>query len=74
MLAFAPPLKEVQGKHAITVLILLLLGAVFFIMLFQTVNKYGGKIAPKPGQKGPAAAARARPAGYSDAGQPSIPA
>ena len=77
LLAFAPPLKEVRGKHAITVLILVLLGAVFFIMLFQTVNKYGGKIAPrqeKPGQKGPAAAARARPAGYSDAGQPSIPA
>ena len=69
LLAFAPPLKKIRGRHAITVLILLLLGAGFFFLLFRTVNKYGEKAQPhleKTGQKGPA--------GYPDAGRPLIPA
>ncbi len=77
LLAFAPPLKEIRGRHAITILILLLLGAGFFFLLFRTLNKYGEKAQPrleKLGQKGLTGIARARPAGYSDAGQSLIPA
>ena len=47
LMAFAPPLKEIRGRRAITVLVLLFLGAGFFFMLIQTVNKYGGKMAPR---------------------------
>ncbi len=71
LLAFPPPLKEIRGRHAITVLILLLLGVGFFFLLFQTVNKYGKKAQPhleKLGQKETTSAARARPANYSDEG------
>jgi hypothetical protein len=56
LMAFAPPFKEIRGRHAITILILMLLGTGFFLMLFQTVNKYGGKVQPrieKRGQNGP---------------------
>jgi hypothetical protein len=52
LLAFGPSLKEIRGRHAITVLIVLLLGAVFFFMLFQTVNKFGGKVAPRLERQG----------------------
>jgi hypothetical protein len=47
LMAFAPPIKEFHGRHAIILLILVLLGAGFFYLLFQTVNKYGGKVAPR---------------------------
>jgi uncharacterized integral membrane protein len=53
LMAFGPSVKEIRGKHAITIAILLILGAGFFFLLFQTVNKYGGKVHPrtqKPGQ------------------------
>jgi hypothetical protein len=77
LMAFAPPLKEIRGRHAITILILMLLGTGFFLMLYQTVNKYGGKVQPrieKRQKQGPTGVARAMPAGYSDAGLPFIPA
>lgn len=47
LMAFGPSIKEIRGKHAVTIVILLLLAAVFFILLFQTVNKYGGRVKPR---------------------------
>jgi hypothetical protein len=40
LLAFGPSIKEIRGKHVIAVLILLLLGAGFFVLLFQTLHKH----------------------------------
>jgi DNA-binding HxlR family transcriptional regulator len=51
LMAFAPSIKEIRGKHAITIVILLLLGVGFFSFLFQTVNKYGVKVKPRPERK-----------------------
>ncbi|MCX6569957.1 MAG: hypothetical protein NT006_00790 [Candidatus Aminicenantes bacterium] len=47
LMAFGPSVKEIREKHTITILILLLLSAGFFFLLFQTVNKYGGKVHPR---------------------------
>jgi hypothetical protein len=47
LMAFGPSLKEIRGKHAVTIMILLLLAAGFFVLLFQTVNKYGGRVKPR---------------------------
>ncbi len=52
LMAFGPAVKEIRGRHAITVLILMLLGAGFFFMLFQTLNKFGGKVEPRIGKPG----------------------
>jgi hypothetical protein len=52
LMAFGPSLKEIRGRHAITILIILLLSAVFFFMLFQTVNKYSGKVEPRMEKQG----------------------
>ena len=45
--AFAPSIKEIRGRHAATIVILLLLITVFFALLFRAVNKYGGRIGPR---------------------------
>ncbi len=47
LMAYGPSVKEIRGKHAVTIVILLVLAAGFFILLFQTVNKYGGKVKPR---------------------------
>jgi hypothetical protein len=46
LLAFAPSPKEFRGSHKITILIILLVGAGFFFMLFWTLNRSRGKVAP----------------------------
>ncbi len=77
LMAFAPSPREFRGSHRITVLILLLVGAGFFFMLFRTLNKYGRKVEPpieKLEQKGPYGAVREGPAVAPDAGPPLIPA
>ena len=70
LMAFGPSLREFRGKHAIATAVLLLLGAAFFILLFQTVNKYGGRVKPSPerprstvgqGQAGPRGEPRISP-------------
>ncbi len=65
LMAFAPSPKEFRGNHKIMTLIILLLGAGFFFMLFRTVNRYGRKAEPrieKLEQKGPNGAVREGPA------------
>jgi hypothetical protein len=47
LMAFAPSVKEFRGKQAITALILLLLGAAFFLLLLRTINDFGGKAEPR---------------------------
>ena len=47
LMAFGPSVKEIRGKHAVTIVILLVLAIGFFVLLFQTVNKYGGKVKPR---------------------------
>jgi hypothetical protein len=69
LLAFGPSLKEFHGRHAITVLIVLLLGAGFFFMLIRTVNKYGQKAQPrleKPGRGAPSQSQREAASGTEE--------
>jgi hypothetical protein len=48
LMAFGPAIKEIRGKHAVTLVILLLMGAGFFLLLLKTVNNYGGGVKPRP--------------------------
>jgi hypothetical protein len=48
LMAFGPSIKEIRGKHVATMVVLLLLGLGFFILLIQSVNRYGGRIKPNP--------------------------
>lgn len=76
LMAFAPSPKEFRGNHKIMTLIILLLGAGFFFMLFRTVNRYGRKVEPrieKLEQKAPYGAAREAPAVSFDGGPAPIP-
>jgi hypothetical protein len=76
LMAFGPSAKEFRGPHAITILILLLLGAGFFLMLFRTLDRFRGKVGPrieKLGPRGSNGAFRDIPAVSSDAGPPLTP-
>lgn len=68
LMAFGPSIREIRGRHALTIAILLLLAAGFFVLLFRTVNKAGGKAAPRPSDRG--AASRARTPGSPGIGGP----
>lgn len=48
LMAFGPSIKEIRGRHAVTIGILLVLAAGFFFFLIRTVNKYGGRVRPRP--------------------------
>lgn len=52
LMSFGPSIKELRGKHAVTIAILLGLGAAFFVLLLRTVNKYGNEIGPRPAIRG----------------------
>jgi hypothetical protein len=52
LMAFGPAIKEIRGKHAVTVVILFLLAAAFFFLLLRTVNKYGDVVKPRPRVRG----------------------
>ena len=65
LMAFGPSIREIRGKHAFMIVILLLLGTGFFILLFQTVNRYGGKVKPGPGRSGLAQSQREAASGTS---------
>jgi hypothetical protein len=52
LLAFLPPPREMRGRHAVTAALLIALGAVFFVLLLRTVNKYGNELEPRPGGRG----------------------
>jgi hypothetical protein len=54
LLAFGPSVKELRGRHAVTIAILLGLGTAFFVLLLRTVNKYGNEIGPRPAIRGTA--------------------
>ena len=47
LMAFGPSVKEIRGKHAVVIVILLALAAGFFVLLVQTVNKYGERVKPR---------------------------
>ena len=75
LMAFGPSAKEFRGRHLITILILLLLGAAFFFMLFRTIDKFRGKVEPRfenLGQRGPNGVFQEIPAVSSDVGTPLI--
>ncbi len=52
LMAFGPSIKEIRGKHAVAIVILLALAVGFFVLLFQTVNKYGGRVKPRSERPG----------------------
>jgi hypothetical protein len=54
LMAFGPSVKEMRGEHAITIAFLLILATAFFSLLFQTVNKYGGRVHPRTQKLGQA--------------------
>ena len=58
LMAFGPSIKEIRGRHAVTIVILLVLAAVFFALFFQAVNKYGGRVKPRRGESGSAQSQR----------------
>jgi len=47
LMAFGPSIKEIRGRHAVTIGLLLLLAAIFFFFLIRTVNKFGGRVGPR---------------------------
>ena len=67
LMAFGPSIREIRGRHAVTIAILLLLAAGFFILLFRTVNKYGDRVKPRLSDQ---AASGARTPGLPGIGGP----
>jgi hypothetical protein len=65
LLAFGPSVREIRGQHIITTIILLLLGATFFILLLRTVNKYGDEVKPRPNIQGATQSQRGAASGIS---------
>jgi hypothetical protein len=65
LMAFGPSIKEIRGRHAVTIVVLLVMAAVFFVFLVRTVNKYGDKVKPRPGRTGPAQSQSEAAAGTS---------
>lgn len=54
LLAFGPSIKEIRGRHAAAVIVLLVLAGAFFLFFFREVNKYGGRVGPRRGGTKPA--------------------
>lgn len=48
LMAFGPSVREIRGKHVLTISLLLALGFGFFLLLVRTVNKFGGRVQPRP--------------------------
>lgn len=54
LMAFAPSIREIRGRHAVTIALLLVLAVGFFALFFRAVNKYGGRVRPRPAHVGSA--------------------
>jgi hypothetical protein len=65
LLAFGPSIRELRGRHGVTIAILLGLGVVFFVLLLRTVHKYGNDVAPRPAVRGAAQSQSEAAAGTS---------